>query len=453
MAEDSGLGRLTGEHIEERTPMRRVAASVLIGTTIEWYDFLVYSTAAGLVFGQLFFPTFDPVAGTLAAFSTFAVGFFARPFGGMIFGHFGDRVGRKGMLVLSLTLMGVATFLVGLLPSYESIGISAPIILVLLRLIQGFGVGGEWGGAVLAAVEYSSPGRRGLYGSLPQIGVPAGLILSTLAFLLVARLPEEQFLAWGWRLPFLVSIVLVAIGLYIRLKIMETPAFRQMREEGAEARMPLVEVIRNNPRRVALATASIISTGTFFYVANSFAINYATDSVGMDRAGILLAIVVGNAVGLVAMPLFGAFSDRVGRKSLVLVGLAGMGLWIFPLFWLIDTGVLLWVVLGYVVGILLMSISYGPQATFISELFATRVRFSGASTSFQLGVMLGGAPAPIISSALVAATGASLSVSLYVAAMSLISIIGVILVTQTDLAEGGMAAQPDVTDGDVPVSG
>lgn len=456
MTDDSTVGRLVGEHVEERTPMSRIAASVLIGTTIEWYDFLIYSTAAALVFPALFFPTFDPVAGTLASFSTFAVGFFARPFGGMVFGHFGDRIGRKGMLVVSLTLMGVATFIVGLLPTYETIGVAAPVLLVLLRFIQGLGVGGEWGGAVLTAVESSSRGRRGLYGSLPQIGVPAGLILSSLVFLPFTALPEEQFLAWGWRVPFLVSMILVVIGLYIRLKIMETPAFRQVKEARAQARLPLVEVLRDNPRQVVLATGSIISTGAFFYVVNSFAISYGTTSAGIESSGMLLALVIGNAVGLFAMPFFGSLSDRVGRKPLILVGLTGMGLWIFPIFWLIDAGSLPWIIVGYVVGIFLMSISYGPQSTFISELFSTHVRFSGASTSFQLGVMLGGALAPIIASALVASTGSSLSVALYVAALSLVSLLSVILVTQTDLVGGeeGSRLEPSVAErGDEPARG
>jgi len=429
--------RLLGEDIlVERVPMRRIAAAVLIGTSIEWYDFLIYSTAAALVFGQLFFPTFDPVAGTLASFATFAVGFLARPFGGILFGHFGDKLGRKGMLVLSLTMMGLATFIVGLLPTYESIGVAAPIILVLMRLIQGLGVGGEWGGAVLTAVEHSSPEKRGLYGSLPQMGVPAGLMLSTLAFLAVARLPNEQFLAWGWRLPFLISIVLVAIGLYIRLKINESPVFRRVQETRAEVRMPLVEVVRTHPRQILLATGSIISTGTYFYVVYTYAINYGTETGGLGRSGMLLALILSSIVAIIALPLFGALSERVGRKPLILVGLAGMGLWIFPVFWLIDTGVLLWVILGYILGVILFSVSYGPQATFIAELFTTKVRFSGSSTSFQIGVMLGGALAPLISASLVAATGTSLSVSFYVAAMSLISFISVILVTQTELAEG-----------------
>src|SRR5215211_1467419 len=364
--------RLLGEDIlVERVPMRRIAAAVLIGTSIEWYDFLIYSTAAALVFGQLFFPTFDPVAGTLASFATFAVGFLARPFGGILFGHFGDKLGRKGMLVLSLTMMGLATFIVGLLPTYEAIGVAAPIILVLMRLIQGLGVGGEWGGAVLTAVEHSSPEKRGLYGSLPQMGVPAGLMLSTLAFLAVARLPNEQFLAWGWRLPFLISIVLVAIGLYIRLKINESPVFRRVQETRAEVRMPLVEVVRTHPRQILLATGSIISTGTYFYVVYTYAINYGTETGGLGRSGMLLALILSSIVAIIALPLFGALSERVGRKPLILVGLAGMGLWIFPVFWLIDTGVLLWVILGYILGVILFSVSYGPQATFIAELFTT----------------------------------------------------------------------------------
>ncbi|WP_037077217.1 MFS transporter [Pseudonocardia spinosispora] len=416
--------------------MRRVAASVLIGTTIEWYDFILYGSAAALVLGPLFFPGSDPVAATLLAFSTFAVGFFARPLGGVVLGHFGDRLGRKRMLVASLSMMGVATFLMGLLPTYDSIGVAAPIILVLLRLVQGFGVGGEWGGAVLTAVEFASPAKRGFYGSLPQIGVPAGLFLATLAFFGVAQLPREDLLSWGWRLPFLVSIVLVGIGLYIRSTLVDTPVFEQVKHAGAASKLPLLEALREYPRSILLATGSMISTGAYFYVVNTYALSYAATSKAQSGNAMLIAVLVSAVVSVAALPYFGALAQRRGRRTMILIGLAAMTIWIFPTFLAIDSGNVALLLGTYVVGAVLFSISYGPQATFITELFDARVRFSAASTSFQLGVLLGGAVAPLIAAALVAATGTSLSVACYVAALSLLSLACVLLVSQRDLDRG-----------------
>jgi metabolite-proton symporter len=416
--------------------MRKVAASVLIGTTIEWYDFILYGSAAALVLGPLFFPSGDPVASTLLAFSTFAVGFFARPLGGMVLGHFGDRVGRKKMLVLSLSLMGVATFLMGVLPTYNSIGVAAPVILVLLRLVQGFGVGGEWGGAVLTAVEFSKPSRRGFYGSLPQVGVPAGLFLATVVFFAVAQLPEAAFLSWGWRIPFLVSIVLVGIGLWVRLTLVETPVFAQVKESGGPSRIPLMDALRGYPRSIALATGSMISTGAFFYVVNTYALSYAATYKVQSRNAMLIAVLVSAVVSAATLPYFGALAQRVGRRRLILIGLAAMTVWIFPTFLAIDSGSVWLLIPTYVIGAALMSVSYGPQATFITELFDARVRFSASSTSFQLGVLLGGAVAPLIAAALVAATGTSMSVAGYVAALSLVSLVCVVLVSQRDLDRG-----------------
>lgn len=419
-----------------RPPMRRVALSVMIGTTIEWYDFLIYGAAAALVFAPLFFPTADPVAGTLLAFSTFAVGFGARPVGGIILGHFGDRLGRKKMLVLSLTMMGLATFIIGLLPTYDQIGVWAPILLVLLRLLQGFGVGGEWGGAVLTAVEYATPEKRGLFGSLPQVGVPAGLLLSSLAFLAVSRLPEEQFLAWGWRIPFLISIVLVAVGLFIRLKLTETPAFERVKEGRAEVKVPLVTALRTYPKQILLAIGSMISTGAYFYVVNTYALTYGTTIEAFSSNQMLFAVLVSAVVAVIALPYFGAISERVGRRRLILIGLAAMAVWIFPTFLAVESGNLFVLVLVYAVGAVFFSVSYGPQATFIAELFDARVRFSAASTSFQVGVLLGGALAPIIAAALVAATGTSLSVAAYVTGLSLISFFSVLAVTRAATQRG-----------------
>ncbi len=427
--------------------MRRVAASVLIGTTIEWYDFTLYAAAAALVFAPLYFPSVDPVAGTLLAFSTFAVGFGARPIGGIVLGHFGDRIGRKKVLVLSLTIMGVATFIIGLLPTYASIGVWAPILLVLMRLAQGFGVGGEWGGAVLTAVEYSSPGRRGLYGSLPQVGVPAGLLLSTLAFLSVSGLSEEQFLSWGWRVPFLVSIVLVAIGLYIRARLTETPVFERVQETRGRARVPLVEALRAYPLPIVLATGSIIGTGAYFYVVNTYSLSYGTTAKTFSRGELLLAVLVGSAVAIAALPWFGARSETWGRKRMILVGLAAVAVWIFPTMLALDSGNLALLLGTFVVGAVLFSVSYGPQATFIVEMFDARVRFSAASTCFQLGVLLGGALAPIIAAALVRSTGTVLSVAVYVSVLCLLSLACVAAVTATVLQRGSAdLVAPDVAE-------
>jgi MHS family shikimate/dehydroshikimate transporter-like MFS transporter len=419
-----------------RPPMRRVALSVLIGTTIEWYDFQLYGIAAALVIAPLYFPSADPLAGSLLAFTTFAIGFGARPIGGIVLGHFGDRIGRKRMLVLSLTMMGVATFLMGALPTYAQIGVWAPVIMVLLRLVQGFGVGGEWGGAVLTAVEYASPRKRGLFGSLPQIGVPAGLILSTLAFLLVSMLPDEQFKAWGWRIPFLISIVLVVVGLLVRMKLAETPVFEKIRERGEEQRAPLVTAVRDYPLQILLAIGSMASTGAYFYIVNTYALSYATSAKTMDRPALLTAIMVSGVVAVVALPYFGSISERFGRRRMILIGLAAMAVWIYPTILAVDSGNMAAVLGAYIVGAVFFSISYGPQATFIVELFDARVRFSAASTSFQLGVLLGGALAPIIAAALVRSTGTVVSVAVYVCLVSLVSLACVLGVSRASLARG-----------------
>ncbi|GAA4808227.1 MFS transporter [Actinomycetospora chlora] len=416
--------------------MRRVALSVLIGTTIEWYDFQLYGAAAALVLAPLYFPSADPLAGTLLAFSTFAIGFGARPIGGIVFGHFGDRIGRKKVLVLSLTMMGVATFLMGLLPTYAAIGVWAPILLVLLRLVQGFGVGGEWGGAVLTAVEYSSPGRRGFYGSLPQVGVPAGLVLSTAAFLGVSAMPDEQFLAWGWRIPFLISIVLVVVGLVVRIQLDETPVFAKVRDRKEARRVPLVAAVRAYPAQILLAIGSMISTGAYFYIVNTYALSYATSAKTAGRGTMLAAIMVSGVVAAVALPWFGAMSERVGRRRMILIGLAAMAVWIYPTILAVDSGNVALIVLAYVVGAVFFSVSYGPQATFIVEMFDASVRFSAASTSFQIGVLLGGALAPIIAAALVEATGTVVSVAVYVCLVSLLSLGCVLGVSRAALARG-----------------
>jgi MFS transporter, MHS family, shikimate and dehydroshikimate transport protein len=410
--------------------IRTVALASLIGTTIEWYDFFLYGTAAALVFNRLYFPTFDPLAGTLAAFGTYAVGFLARPIGGIVIGHYGDRIGRKSMLILTLIIMGVATFGIGLLPTYAQIGAWAPVALVVLRLAQGFGVGGEWGGAVLMAVEHAPPGARGFYGSWPQIGVPAGLLLSTAVFAGFARLPEEQFLSWGWRVPFLLSILLVGVGLIIRVRVLETPAFTRVKAARTEARRPIVEVLRTHPKEVLLAMGLRFAENGAFYIYTVFVLVYGTQKAGIHRQTVLNGILIAAACALVAIPVCGALSDRVGRRPVYLFGACVTGLFAYPLFWLLDTGSTPLVWLALVVALVFAhSPMYGPQAAFLCELFGTRVRYSGASLGSQLASVIAGGLSPFIATALLPYGRGALAS--YIIAMAVVTIVAVLVATET----------------------
>jgi MFS transporter, MHS family, shikimate and dehydroshikimate transport protein len=423
--------RIGGEGIGMPTPIRRVVVASFIGTTIEWYDFFIYGTAAALVFPALFFPEFSPLAGTLASFATFAVGFLARPLGGVIFGHYGDKIGRKAMLVTTLLIMGVATFLVGLLPTYESIGVLAPVLLVVLRLIQGLGLGGEWGGAVLMAVEHSPADQRGLNGSWPQMGVPAGLVLGTGIFAAVSAISGDAFATWGWRIPFLLSIFLIGVGLFIRLSIYESPAFSRVRESGTEARMPIVDVFRIYPKNVLLGVGSRIGIDVAFYILAVFSLSYLTTNLGVSRGVGLIAISIAALIEVFTIPLFGSLSDRVGRKPLLIGGAALLAVWTFPFFYLLDTRSPFLIILATVVGLAIAHAAvYGTQASFYAELFGTRVRYSGASLSYQMAGIFGGALAPIIATALLAAGGTNL-VGVYVAALCALSVLCYFLAAET----------------------
>jgi MHS family shikimate/dehydroshikimate transporter-like MFS transporter len=411
--------------------VRIVALASLVGTTIEWYDFFLYGTAAALVFNRLFFPNSDPLMGTLYAFGTYAVGFFARPFGGIVIGHYGDKVGRKSMLVLTLVIMGVATFLIGLLPTYEQIGPWAAVALVLLRVAQGFGVGGEWGGAVLMAVEHAPPGKRGFYGSWPQIGVPAGLVLSTFVFAMFARLPEDQFLSWGWRVPFLVSALLVGVGLMIRMRIVETPAFAKVKETASEARQPIIEVLRTYPKEVLLAMGARFAENGAFYIYSVFVLVYATQQVKIPQQTVLNAMLFAAACELVAIPIYGALSDRVGRRPVYLFGAIMTAVLAYPLFLLLDTGETRYVVLAmFLVFIFSHAAMYGPQAAFLSEMFGTRVRYSGASLGAQLSSVLAGGLSPFIATALLRSYGKG-ALALYLIFMAAVTIVAVVAATET----------------------
>ncbi|MDI2026983.1 MFS transporter [Saccharopolyspora sp. TS4A08] len=417
------------------TSARRVALASLIGTTIEWYDFFIYGTAAALVFNQLFFPKFDPVVGTVAAFATFAVGFIARPIGGVLFAHYGDKLGRKPMLIASLMLMGFATLLMGLLPTYATIGVWAPILLTLLRFAQGIGVGGEWGGAALMAVEHAPEGKRGFYGSWPQVGVPAGLLLGNLTFtVLSATMSEAAFMAWGWRVPFLCSALLIVVGFAIRLKISESPVFEQAmerKEQERAERMPVIEVLRRHPKTILLAAGSFLATNATFYVGTTWIVSYTTKTLDYERTTILSANALLAAIDIPLMMAFGMLSDRIGRRGMALGGMLMLGVFAVPWIMLVDTGVITLFLLAGIVVQGCRTAVYGPQSAFFSELFSTRLRYSGASLAYQIAAILGGGIAPMICTGLFAATGSSLSIAGYVVVLCLISFVSTYLLAET----------------------
>ncbi|MEU6714668.1 MFS transporter [Nonomuraea sp. NPDC046802] len=423
---------------------RRVILASLIGTSLEWYDFFLYTTAATLVFPKLFFPSLDPFNATLASLTTNAVAFIARPLGGVVFGHFGDRAGRKTVLVVTLLLMGVSTFLIGVLPGYASVGVAAPILLALLRFVQGMGLGGEWGGAVIMSLEHGDGRRRGFNASWPQVGVPAGYVLATgLLTLLSFFQSDAAFLSWGWRVPFLLSGVLVFVGLWVRLKVTESPLFAEVQQQGAKARMPLVEVLRTHPRALLSAFTARIGVDVAFYIFTAYIIVYITGTLGLDRSVALNAVLIGSALQLALIPLFGALSDRLGRRPVYLAGVVGAAVWAFAFFPLLDSKSFPLITLAAVVALITHAAMYGPQAAFIAELFSTRLRYSGASMGYQVAGIVGGALAPIIALQLFKSFQSTIAVSIYVVIALAITALGLAIAPET--RDVDLSAEPAET--------
>jgi metabolite-proton symporter len=418
---------------KSETNIVKVVAASMAGTTVEWYDFFLYGVAAALVFNKVFFPALGPTAGTVAAFATFAIGFVARPLGGLVFGHYGDKLGRKKLLVISLLMMGIATFLIGLLPGADTIGVAAPILLVVLRLVQGFAIGGEWGGAVLIVSEHGDPSRRGYWASWPQAGVPFGQLLANgLLFLLAAVQSEQDFQSWGWRIPFLLSAVLVVIGLYIRLSIEESPIFREAQAKaeklaaaGEKEVTPIIDVFRRYPREVFTAMGARFSENLCYYIFTIVITSYMTQRLGVSSSFVLGAVMIGAAVHLVTIPVWGALSDRYGRRGIYLLGAAGVGVWAFVFIALIDTGNFALTTLAVIGGLLFHGAMYGPQAAFLSELFGTKVRYSGTSVGYQLASVVAGGIAPTVAVALYTAFDSGYAVAVYVALGSVLTLFAV----------------------------
>ncbi len=418
---------------------RRVAVASAVGTTIEWYDFFIYGTAAAIVFAPQFFPQVSELSGRLASFATFAIGFIARPLGGVVMGHFGDRLGRKSMLVWSLTLMGLATVAIGLLPNYSQIGLWAPALLIAFRFVQGFALGGEWGGAVLMSVEHAPPGKRGLFGSFVAMGLPAGIILSNLVFLLASiAVTPEQFADWAWRLPFLASAALVVVGLYVRLGVEESPVFTEMQKAHAATRMPVVEVLKGSWRMVLLAAGSYLVISTLGYIAIVYFVSYATRELALPLTTTLAVLLIASAFAAGSIVACATWSDRIGRRRIMRWGMGGLVLWSLIFFPLIDTRSVPLVALSLSGMLLLQGAYLGPQPAVFSELFPTAVRYSGASLSLTLATILGGAPAPFIATALFGFTGSSWPVTAYLTAIAIVSWLCVLRFDETyrrDLAQ------------------
>ncbi len=428
----------------DKKTTRRILTASLVGSSIEWFDYFLYGTMAALVFNQLFFVNEDPTVGLMLAYASFALSFFIRPFGGIIFSHIGDRIGRKKTLVITLSLMGIATFGMGLLPTYQAIGIWAPILLITLRLIQGLGIGGEWGGALLLATEYAPPEKRGLFGSIPQMGVTIGLVLGTLALWIMTLLPNDAFMTWGWRVPFILSALLVVFGLWIRKGIDETPEFRAVQASGEIPKVPLVETLKYHWREVLIAVGAKVVETAPFYIFGTFIVSYATTNLGFSRTATLGAVMVATIITTILIPVMGSLSDRIGRKKLYIAGASAMALFAFPYFWMIHQGSVLMLVLATIIG---LGIIWAPitavLGTMFSEIFDAKVRYTGVTLGYQIGAALAGGTAPLVATALLARFDNSyVPVAIYIIFTALISLVSIWAVK--DLKQQ-QAAQPTAT--------
>jgi metabolite-proton symporter len=409
---------------DDRRQLRRAVIASTVGTTIEWYDFFLYSTVTGLVFAQLYFPKSDPLVGTLQAFGIYAVGFIARPVGAAIFGHYGDRIGRKSTLVATLLLMGVATFLVAFVPTYEQIGVWGAVLLTILRFVQGVGVGGEWGGSVLMSMEWTKTNaHRGFVASWPQFGVPAGLFLANLAVLAFSEISGDRFLAWGWRIPFFLSIILVVIGLWIRLNILETPVFARLAAENKIERTPMLEVIKRQPKEILLSALARMGEQAPFYIFTAFVFTYGTKVLGVSRDLLLTAVLTASVLSFFTIPFSGYLSDRIGRKRMYMIGAATTGVFGFVYFALLNTMVPGWIFLAIVLSLIPHDMMYGPQAALIAESFTGRLRYSGASLGYQLASIIAGGPAPLIAAWLFAQYGSGYAIAAYILFCAILSLV------------------------------
>jgi len=416
--------------LDHRRQLRRAVVAATIGTAIEWYDFFLYSTVTGLVFARLFFPGSDPYVGTLQAFGVYAVGFLARPVGAAIFGHYGDRLGRKAALVATLLLMGIATFLVALVPTYEQIGVWGAVLLTLLRFIQGVGVGGEWGGSVLLSIEWAQSNQhRGFIASWPQFGVPVGLFMANLAVLASSALAGDQFLAWGWRIPFVLSLALVGVGLYVRLGILETPVFARLAAERRIQRAPVAEVLRRHPREIALTALCRMAEQAPFYIFTAFVFSYGSDTLHIDRNFLLTAVLSASALSFVLIPLFGHLSDRLGRKRVYIAGAILTGIYGFVYFQLLDTTMPGLVFLAILLSLIPHDIMYGPQAALIAESFPAHLRYSGASLGYQLSSVIAGGPAPLIAAWLLGRYHSGMAIAIFILACAIVSVLSTMALT------------------------
>jgi MFS family permease len=413
---------------EHRTQLRKAVIASTVGTTIEWYDFLLYSIVTGLVFGKLFFPNSNPLMGVLQAFAIYTVGFIARPIGAFIFGHYGDRIGRKAALIATLLITGLATFAVGFVPTYATAGIWGAVILTIIRFIQGVGVGGEWGGSVLLAMEWARTNKhRGFISSWPQFGGPAGLFLANMAVLVGSAISGDKFLVWGWRIPFMLSIVMVGIGLYIRLGILETPIFRRILAEERVERAPAIEVLKRQPKQVILAALARTAEQGPAYIYLAFVFAYGTQVLHQPREFLLTALITAGLISFVTIPAAGALSDRFGRKRIYIIGTVLTGIFGFVYFAMLNTMVPGWIFLGIVLSFVPHDLMYGPQGALIAECFTPRLRYSGASIGYQLASVTAGGPAPLIATALLAAYGSGYAIAVYIAITAIISLIATIM--------------------------